>query len=223
LADDHSIDKTLNISHEITGIKHIRNEKNLGFLQNCMNAAKHAKGEYLLLLNNDMLFYNDWLAPMVSMLAEDSSIGIIGPILISPLGKILELGNFMTKNLELIRIGHGQRFKKNNSYPQMNFDFKAGCAMLMKKTLWEYLHGFDIQFSPAYYEDVDFCFRVKEKGLRIVNCQKSVVIHYETLSYNDIDHTDKICSNNHQKFFNKWKKVLNQKHKTADEILKIFY
>jgi O-antigen biosynthesis protein len=223
IADDCSNDNTINITDEVPGIKYVRTNKNIGFSGNCVNAIKYANSEYIMLLNNDMLFYYNWLKPMIDMMENDNTIGIVGPIIISPNGRILELGNYMSKNLELVRIGGGLKYNKNKRYPVLEFDYKAGCSILLKRKLWDDLRGFDEQFSPAFYEDTDLCFRVREKGLKVVNCPDSVVIHYETLSYNELNDLINICMENYNKFYYKWKDVLQTKYKDIDELNKDKY
>ena len=61
VADDNSADLTQQISKYIKGIQHVRTSSNSGFGKNCMNAAKYARGKYIAFLNNDMLFYENWL------------------------------------------------------------------------------------------------------------------------------------------------------------------
>src|SRR5574344_2038466 len=55
IADDNSTDETEKIEKYVQGITHIRNDRQMGFLENVNNAVKSAKGEYMVLCNNDMI------------------------------------------------------------------------------------------------------------------------------------------------------------------------
>ena len=98
IADDCSTDKTAHITDEIKGIWHIRMKANSGFGENCTNAIKHASGKYIALLNNDMLFYDNWLKPIVDVLESDPSVGIAGATTIGIEGRVWELGSVITQN-----------------------------------------------------------------------------------------------------------------------------
>ncbi|MGE5614820.1 MAG: glycosyltransferase, partial [Bacillota bacterium] len=74
LADDVSSDETVNIGQYIENIKVVRNTENLGFLRNCNNAAKHARGKYILFLNNDTNVQKDWLNYLVDLAEKDDTI-----------------------------------------------------------------------------------------------------------------------------------------------------
>ena len=62
IADDCSTDETANISDYVTGVTIVRQEENQRFLKNCNRAAEKARGEFLLLLNNDTTATEGWLA-----------------------------------------------------------------------------------------------------------------------------------------------------------------
>ena len=93
-------------------------------------------------------------------------------------------------------------------------DYISGAAIMIRKSLWDQIGGFDRRFTPAYYEDTDLAFQVRERGYKVVYQPKSVVVHFEGIS-NGTDVTAGLKAyqvENQKKFFEKWKDVLEKDH-----------
>lgn len=214
VADDCSKDKTKNISNTIKNVVHLKPEKNLKFLHNCNNAAKHAKGKYLFLLNNDTQLQTGSLDSLVSTIEQDDTIGIVGSRLIYPIGILQDVGGIVWSDGSAMNIGRGEE-PGNIEYNYVrDVDYVTGAALLIRKSIWEKLGGFDERFSPAYYEDTDLAFSTREMGYRTVVQPKSNVIHFEGISHGTnlkegIKHYQEL---NAEKFYDKWKHILEEKH-----------
>jgi len=218
LADDCSADETRDITSRIKNIVHVRNEKNLGFLGNCNNAAKSAKGDFILFLNNDTEVTDNWLLPLVTLIKSDDTIGMVGSKLIYPDGRLQEAGGIVWNDASAWNYGNGQ----DPEAPEFNYvkevDYISGAAIMIRKNIWLKAGGFDERYNPAYYEDTDFAFQVREQGYKVMYQPLSEVIHYEGYS----NGTDKDISNpqsiksfqtiNHKKFSDKWKELLLQEN-----------
>ena len=214
LADDCSTDLTESIEKIVTGIRHLRTENNLRFLRNCNNAAKQVKGKYILFLNNDTQVQENWLQPLVDLLESDASIGMTGSKLVYPDGHLQEAGGIFWKDASAWNYGHMQ----NPEDPEFNYikeaDFISGASIMIRRDLWEEIGGFDERFAPAYYEDADLAFEVRRHGYKVVYQPLSVVVHFEGIS-NGTDLTTgqkKYQVDNQQKFYDKWKDVLETEH-----------
>ena len=214
LADDCSTDETTIIEEVVGNIFHIINERNLQFLLNCNNAAKHARGEYLFFLNNDTQVQSGWLEPLVDLMERDSNIGLVGAKLVYPDGRLQEAGGIIWQDGSA---GNYGRFE-NPENPEYNYvkdvDYISGAAILIRKTVWDMLDGFDENFAPAYYEDVDIAFSIRNLGFRTVYQPKSIVVHYEGIT-NGVDLTSgqkHYQVVNADKFYEKWKDVLDTDH-----------
>ena len=84
IADDVSTDATKDLGLYSENLVISRNSENQGFLRNCNQAAAKAKGRYLMFLNNDTKVTKGWLSSLVSLLASDPSIGMVGSKLVFP-------------------------------------------------------------------------------------------------------------------------------------------
>ena len=182
IADDVSTDATSEIDKFVSGLVIARNETNQGFLKNCNNAAKKARGEYIFFLNNDTTVEKNWLPPLIKLLESDESIGMVGSKLVYPDGRLQEAGGIIWSD------GSGWNYGRcdDPNKPEYNYvrdvDYISGAAIMLSRKLWEEIGGFDTRYAPAYCEDSDLAFEVRKRNLRVVYQPLSVVIHFEGVS-----------------------------------------
>lgn len=182
IADDVSTDATEHLSDYAEGLVICRNTTNQGFLRNCNNAARQAKGEYLMFLNNDTQVTPGWLSSLVRLAESDPSIGMVGSKLVYPDGRLQEAGGIIWSD------GSGWNYGRldNPEKPEYNYvkdvDYISGAAILLSNGLWKQIGGFDTRFAPAYCEDSDLAFEVRKAGYRVVYQPQSKVIHFEGVS-----------------------------------------
>ena len=91
-------------------------------------------------------------------------------------------------------------------------DYCSGCSILFLKSDWDKLNGFDEKFSPAYYEDTDFNFRMRYILNKKVVCNpKSRIYHYRNMTYSE--KASIFCEKNCTYFLEKWGKQLEELNK----------
>lgn len=182
IADDVSTDATKELSKFAENIIISRNEVNLGFLKNCNNAAKLAKGQYIMFLNNDTKVCRNWLYWLVELMDRDVQAGMAGSKLLYPDGKLQEAGGIIWSD------GSGWNYGRNDDPDKCQYnyvretDYISGAAIIIRHELWKKIGGFDERFAPAYCEDSDFAFEVRKAGYKVLYQPKSEVIHFEGVS-----------------------------------------
>lgn len=82
IADDVSTDATARLGQYVEGLVIWRNDTNQGFLKNCNQAARAARGRYLMFLNNDTKVTVGWLSSLVDLIESDDTIGMVGSKLV---------------------------------------------------------------------------------------------------------------------------------------------
>lgn len=223
IADDASSDETRNLLLYASNIKVIANKTNQGFLMNCNEAALHAKGNYLVFLNNDTIVQPGWLKPLIDLMERDDSIGMAGSKLLYPDGHLQEAGGIIWND------GTGCNYGRSDfpGLPEYNYlrevDYVSGASIIVRKSLWREIGGFDKRFTPAYYEDTDLAFEIRKHGYKVIYQPLSMVVHLEGYSHGkDIRSGLKACQvSNQAKFFAKWQKTLESDHfHGADDIFK---
>ncbi len=214
LADDCSTDLTETITERVENLVIARGEHNLGFLRNCNAASQLAKGDYVLLLNNDTAVTEGWLEPMVGLLDDHTDIGITGPKLLFADGKLQEAGGIMWRDASAWNFGRADDPEKPAYSYVKDVDYISGACLLVRKSLWDDLGGFDERYVPAYYEDADIAFAARAKEYRVVYQPASKVFHFEGVS-NGTDLEAGIKQHqvtNQAVFRDKWAQVLDEDH-----------
>lgn len=221
LADDCSTDLTTDICQIVKNINVVKTEKNLGFLMNCNNAAKQARGKYIYFLNNDTQVQTGWLDAQVNLLEDHEDIGMTGAKLVYPDGRLMEAGGIVWCDGTAANYGNRQ----DPILPEFNYvkevDYISGAAIMIRKKIWEEIGGFDTRYCPAYCEDSDLAFAVREAGYKVIYQPESVVIHFEGIS-NGIDAESagmkSYQKENQKKLYAKWKGVFEKQLKPNENI-----
>ena len=183
LADDASSDETPQIAARNPWLRHVRLERNSGFIDNCNHAAEAARGEVLLFLNNDTLVGDGWLGALLASLRRRPGAGVVGSQVYGSDGGLLESGGILWGNGDVWN--HGRGFKPERWFEldhEREVDYVSGCAMAIRRELWQQLEGFDTHYRPAYCEDADFCLRAREAGTAVLVQPQSRILHLEGLS-----------------------------------------
>ncbi|SLM29947.1 Glycosyl transferase, family 2 (fragment) [Desulfamplus magnetovallimortis] len=182
IIDDNSSDETKEILSLIKGIKNLSNKKNKGFLLSCNKASKHSNGKYLVFLNNDAAPGSQWLQEILIPFKSHKNVGLVGTMLLFPDGSLQEAGGFVFKDGSILNYGRNG----NPIHCRFNFvretDYCSGCSIAIPKQLWNRIGGFDERYKPAYYEDTDLAFRVRDMGYKTIYTPFSKIVHFEGIS-----------------------------------------
>lgn len=197
VVDNNSQDNSAAIIKENLGerIFLIESDSNLGFGRANNLGAHHAKGEYLFLLNPDTLLMNDAASILFDYLKTHETVGVVGGNLYDETGKnavpsfskefisitsekdsssymgLIKKKIYRNKNL-------GQRNDFNYSAHPIAVSYNFGADMMMPKTLFDQVHGFDEDFF-MYAEEAELQYRISKLGYTIVNCPDAKIIHLE--------------------------------------------
>jgi hypothetical protein len=196
------------ITQNYQEINFISSKVNLGFGAGNNLAARPAKGNYFLLLNNDTLLLGD-LKSAVALLSSDPSIGALG---CSQRGRANEyrysVGHFPSplRLLSFSTIFNRSGPFKNGDFPASgetlyDVDWVEGSFILTRSELWRSLGGMDEDYF-MYVEDIDFCKRVHDSGFRVVYFPSLSFLHYGGYSSSRLGMLIKGFRRYHRKFSN---------------------
>ena len=157
--------------------------------------VRHARGDYLLLLNNDVEIINgDWLTEMLSH-CQRKEVGLVGAKLYYPdntiqhAGIIIGIGGVAGS----VFVGLPRAFSGYLHKASIQLDLSAVTAacMLVKRSVFEQVGGLEEKLKVAF-NDVDFCLRVREKGYLVVYDPYAELYHYESKTRGAEDTKEKI-------------------------------
>jgi GT2 family glycosyltransferase len=205
--DDGSSDRTRDRLAANTGIQYIRSEVCRGFLHACNLGVRYAKGEYVALLNNDTEVTTGWLEQLLYVFDTFANVGLVGSKLLYPDGRLQEAGGMVWGNGSPMNYGRNGNPNDPRYCYTRQVDYLSGACFMVRRSLWNEIGGFSEIYAPAYFEDTDLAFRVRQKGYKTVYAPSSQVIHYEGLSNGLSTETGvkKFQEVNRTKFKARWK------------------
>lgn len=219
VVDNGSSDETAKILTALSGkILTIQNERNLGFAKACNQGAKQARGKFVVFLNNDTIVTDGWLDQLVATMESGTEIGAVGAKLIYPNQTIQHAGVVFAANSLPYNIYKGE--KKDSPLVNKNKEYQAvtGACLLTAKAFFQEVDGFDENYQNGL-EDIDFCFKLRASGKKIIYCADSVVLHYESMT----EGRGGFLENNERFFLQKWRgkiKIDDRQHLEKDGYLK---
>ena len=182
IVDNASSDQTAALIGRLENVKLIRNSENLGFVKAVNQGAQLATAEYLLLLNNDAFIESGALSSALAVLRENSGAGAVGGRIELLDGKLQEAGNIIWRDGSCAGYGRGDDPEDGAFQFRREVDYCSGAFLMFRTSQFRELGGFDEAFAPAYYEESDFCLRLRQQGLQIIYQPAARIRHYEFAS-----------------------------------------
>jgi GT2 family glycosyltransferase len=158
------------------------NEVNLGFAAGCNQAASVARAPLLLFLNDDSTVEGGCIGALVSAAAADPAIGAVGSRILWADGTLQEAGSVLWADGSGARVGEGLPPGSTAYGEPRDVDYASANGMLVTRSAWDAVDGFDERYYPAYFEDVDLCLTLRARGFRIRYEPEARVVHRESQS-----------------------------------------
>lgn len=197
VVDDGSTDKSIDYLKTLKSktLKLIFNKKNKGFIYSVNKGFRQAGGDFVVLLNNDVVPQNNFLTNALSHFADPKVFAVSFNEPQFGWAKIWWRGGF-------IHHGVGEPAKK----PHVSA-WASGGSAIFRKSIWNKLKGFDPLYAPFYWEDFDLGYRAWKQGYKIIWEPNSVVKHKHesTVSQIDSSYVDLVKERNQLLFI--WKNI----------------
>jgi len=203
----------------VSGVHFARNRENLGFIGSCNQAMLHARGDVLVFLNNDTIATAGWIEALLAVFDSRVDAGLVGAKLIYPDGRLQEAGGIVWRDGSAWNDGRDDDADK----PEFNYvrevDYCSGACLAVPRALFVHLGGFDTRFAPAYYEDVDLAFAIRQAGRKVYYQPQATIVHFEGAT-SGTDETSGVKRHqliNQRTFAAKWERTLSGRRANGSE------
>ncbi|PEA53179.1 glycosyl transferase [Bacillus pseudomycoides] len=200
--DNASTDGTIEWLQLQSDILLMKNTTNVGFPRGCNQGIEKAKGDNILLLNNDVVVTENWLTNLLACLYEQPDTAAVGPVTNSA-------SYYSTIPVPYTNIEEMQKFAAMyNQSDATKWEERIkliGFCMLIKRAVLNEIGLLDERFTPGNYEDDDLSLRMRQKGYKLYLCRDTFVHHYGSVSWKEnIPQYSALLYANALKFQQKW-------------------
>jgi GT2 family glycosyltransferase len=194
LVDNASTDGSVAMVRELFPQVHIvENTNNTGFAAGNNLGIKRARGEFCLLLNSDTEITGSALRTLVSFLDEHPDAGVVSGRIVyadrsdqgvarrfpTPMNALFGRKTFLTRIFPNNRFARRYMIcRAHSSSEPFEVDWVSGCCLMIRSSVIEQVGVLDEKFF-MYWEDADWCFRIKQKGWKVFCVPEAVVVHHE--------------------------------------------
>lgn len=149
-------------------------------------AAREARGDYLVLLNNDtVVVQENWLDRMMAH-GQRPEVGIVGARLVYPDGRLQHAGVILGLSGVCDHVNIGLSMKEPGYMARaqqvQNFEAVTAACLLIRKSVYMEVGGLDEERFRVLFNDVDLCLKVREQGYNIVWTPYATLIHHGSVS-----------------------------------------
>lgn len=205
IVDNASPDDSLAVVRDgVVGATIIANTLNVGFGAAVSVGALRARGEFLLLLNSDVFVEPGWLPPLLAALDCKAYLAGVSPMLLNLDGTAQEAGSMICASGGTLAIVDDTRWAYD--FPRVVPYVSAAC-LLVRRSVFTQLGGFDTAYGRGYYEDVDWALELEQQGLLLAHIPGSFARHVRGASSN-LESALRHASRNRDVFVDRWEQRL---------------
>lgn len=185
VGDNASSDNSIHyLKSHFPSVTIIQNDENYGFSEGYNRVLSGLKADYFVLLNSDVEVTPNWIEPVITLMEKDALIAAAQPKLLSYQDKTkFEHAGAAGGFLDI----YGYPFCRGRIFDTVETDsgqynqpseifWASGAAFFIKRNYWLEAGGLDPDFF-AHMEEIDLCWRLKNKGYKIMYCPNSMVYH----------------------------------------------
>lgn len=159
-----------------TNPKIVLYKNDIGWLKACNKIMKETQDD-VILLNDDTYVVSDIVTALREAAYADERIGIVGGMALAPNGEtVINFGIYMGVDGNSAHIGFGKQ--ANEFQAPENRKAVEGSCMYIKREVIDRIGFFDEGFGMGYREEVDFCFRAREAGYKVISTPDAQYVHF---------------------------------------------
>ena len=174
LVDNASTDETARKARDIKGLRIITNKVNLGFIKAVNQGLKAGRGKNFLVLHNDTLLPPFWLESFLSLLAKVANIGLIGPSYHSHSHDNFPVPVYANVDEFLLA---AEKHRRYYLHSWADADLLWSACLFFSRSIYETVGEFDANFGMGFFENDDFCLRIRAAGKKVLT-DNAVYAHH---------------------------------------------
>ncbi|MEM7597357.1 MAG: glycosyltransferase [Pseudomonadota bacterium] len=182
VVDDASSDETAHLDQLVSGITVLHHTEPQRFIRACNAGVAAARGDYVVLLNNDTEPTAGWLDALVDGFDLFADVGLVGSKLLYPNGQLQEAGGIVWDNGDPWNYGKFSNPWDPRFCYARQVDYVSGAALMTTKAIWDEVGGLSAYLEPMYFEDTDLAFKIRDAGYTTYFIPSSIVYHYEGMT-----------------------------------------
>lgn len=211
IVDDASKEETQKILNDFaaknTHIILVRHENNQGYLHSVNDGIAYTHGDIITLLNSDTYIPCDFTARILACFEDDEKIGVASPVLTHGNPFSIPLTFPLTQNVDErilpSRLEYMNKKAKKIMPQYPDIVFPDGACFSIRRKCIDMIGHFNEIYSPGYFEELDFCMRVLQKGFRCVLMENLYVYHKSHASFGQ-KKTSEYMERNQKRFYLDW-------------------
>jgi GT2 family glycosyltransferase len=212
---DGTIDFLTDFAKQHPHIRLVLNRSNMGFAAGNNAGIKAARGDFIVLLNNDTYCTRGWLRDLLRHLMKDKSLGAVGPV-------TNNIGNEARINVTYLSMremaGVARDYTSSHARGLLEVKNVAFFCVAMPRSAIEKVGLLDESFGMGFFEDDDYCNRIRQAGFRI-GIADDVFIHHElSASFNQLaqERRAELFQSNLKLYQARWGKWIPHQYRKGD-------
>ena len=165
-------------------VKLVCNDENLGFAAGNNRGLEIADGEHLVILNNDTYVTPGWMLDLVRHLRQDAALGLVGPV-------TNNIGNEAKIDIQYANMEEMQRaariYTASHARQALEAQVVAFFCVALPRAVYEAVGGLDERFGLGFFEDDDYCQRVRQAGFKVAIAEDVFVHHHLSATFDQLD------------------------------------
>ncbi|QGG95845.1 glycosyltransferase [Actinomarinicola tropica] len=197
------------VADRVQGAVVVDSSTNLGFAGGNVLGASVARGEHLVLLNDDAEVLPGWLDQLVAAV-DRPTVGAVGSLVLFPDGTVQDAGGAIWPDgwTSIADRHHPVHIAARRGRRRVHY--ASGCSLLVRREAWDAVGGLDTRYHPAYFEDVDLCLALDQKGWEVLVEPTSMILHHESASSTS-RFKSFLFERNHRQLLDKWGRVVTER------------
>ena len=210
IVDNNSQDATVDQLGQLDGARILRNPVNHGFGPAANQGAAAARAPRVVFLNSDALVQPGWLEPLSAVLDAEPDVGAVAPRMLNLDGSLQEAGSILWRDGLVVNYGDTGDPGGAEFGFRRDVDYASAACLMVRRRDFAAVGGFDPVYAPAYFEDVDLCQALWERGMRTVYQPASTVVHARWAS-TDRSRATALIERNLPLFRDRWRDLLGRR------------